>query len=49
MKKIIIIITPTGLIINALGFTLIGVDPVGVISEKFFLKLFSETATFCLN
>ena len=49
MKKIIITITPTGLMINGGGFTLIAIDPVGVISEKFFLKLFKETTSFCLN
>jgi hypothetical protein len=49
MKKIIITITPAGLMINGHGFTLIAIDPVGVISEGFFLKLFKEPTSFCLN
>ena len=49
MNKIVIIITPTGLILCANGYVLIAIDPVGVISEKFFLKIFNEPACFCLN
>jgi len=49
MDKIVIIITPTGLIFYAKGYVLIAIDPVGVISEKFFLKIFNEPACFCLN
>ena len=49
MKKIIIIITPIGLIIQGNGYLLMAIDPAGVISERFFLKLFNEPACFCLN
>jgi len=49
MKQIIITITPTGLMIKATGVILIAIDPAGVISERLFLKLFQETALFCLN
>jgi hypothetical protein len=49
MKKIVIIITHTGLIFHESGYVLIVIDPVGVISEKFFLKIFNDPACFCLN
>ena len=49
MNKIVIIITPKGLIFHANGYVVIAIDPVGVISEKFFLKIFNEPACFCLN
>ena len=49
MKKIVIIVTPTGLIIKGNGYLLIAINPLGVISEKFFLKVFNEPACFCLN
>jgi hypothetical protein len=49
MKKIVIIITPTGLIIKGNGYMLIAINPAGVISEKFFLKVFNGPACFCLN
>ncbi len=49
MKKIIITITRSGLIINASGLMLLAINPPEIISEKFFLKIMNESTLVCLN
>ena len=49
MKKIIITITPSGLMFLANGLALVAINPPEVVSEKFFLKTIDEAKSFCLN
>ena len=49
MKKIIITITPSGLMFYANGVVLFAMNPPEVVSEKLFLKTINEARSFCLN
>jgi hypothetical protein len=49
MKKIIITITPSGLMFYANGIVLFAMNPPEIVSEKLFLKTINEAKSFCLN
>lgn len=49
MKKIIITITPSGLMFYANGIIMFAMNPPEVVSEKLFLKTIKEAKSFCLN
>jgi hypothetical protein len=49
MKKIIITITPQGLMFSANGVLLFAMNPPEVVTEKLFLKTINEAKSFCLN
>jgi hypothetical protein len=49
MKKIIITITPTGLIVDAEGVALMAINPPETISQGFFLETLKQETFFCLN
>ena len=49
MKKIIITITPSGLMFYANGIVMFAMNPPEVVSEKLFLKTINEAKSFCLN
>jgi hypothetical protein len=49
MKKIIITITPSGLLFYANGVVMFAMNPPEVVSEKLFLKTINEAKSFCLN
>lgn len=49
MKKIIITITTSGVLVDASGLALIAINPPEVVSECFFLKTINESKAFCLN
>ena len=49
MKKIIITITPSGLMFYANGVIMFAMNPPDVVSEKLFLKTINEAKAFCLN
>ena len=49
MKKIIITITPSGLMFYANGLVMFAMNPPEVVSEKLFLKTINEAKSFCLN
>jgi len=49
MKKIIITITPSGLMFYANGIIMFAMNPPETVSEKLFLKTINEAKSFCLN
>jgi hypothetical protein len=49
MKKIIITLTPSGLMFYANGIVMFAMNPPEVVSEKVFLKTINESKSFCLN
>ena len=49
MKKIIITITPSGLMFYANGIVMFAMNPPDVVTEKLFLKTINESKSFCLN
>ena len=49
MEKIIITITPSGLMIDANGLALLALNPPETITQGFFLETFKEPTFFCLN
>ena len=49
MKKIIITITPSGLMFYANGIVMFAMNPPEIVSEKLFLKTINEAKSFCLN
>ena len=49
MKKIIITITPQGLMFYANGVIMFAMNPPGIVTEKLFLKTIDEARSFCLN
>jgi hypothetical protein len=49
MKKIIITITSTGLVIDAEGLALMAINPPETISQGFYLETIKQETFFCLN
>jgi hypothetical protein len=49
MKKIIITITPAGLMFYANGVVMLAMNPPETVTEKVFLKTINEAISFCLN
>jgi hypothetical protein len=49
MKKIIITITPSGLLFHVNGMIMFAMNPPEIVSEKLFLKTINESKSFCLN
>jgi hypothetical protein len=49
MKKIIITITPSGLMFYANGIVMFAMNPPEIVSQKLFLKTINEAKSFCLN
>ena len=49
MKKIIITITPSGLMFYANGLVMFAMNPPEIVTQKLFLKTIDEAKSFCLN
>lgn len=49
MKKIIITITPSGLMFYANGIVMFAMNHPEVVSQRLFLKTIEEARSFCLN
>jgi hypothetical protein len=49
MKKIIITITPNGLMFYANGVIMFAMNPPEIVTQKLFLKTINEAKSFCLN
>jgi hypothetical protein len=49
MKKIIITITSSGLVVDANGVPLIAINPPEKVSQGFFLEVIKQEVFFCLN
>jgi len=49
MKKIIITITPSGLMFYANGIVMFAMNPPEIVTQKLFLKTINEAKSFCLN
>jgi hypothetical protein len=49
MQKIIITITPSGVMFCANSIVMFAMNPPAVVSEKLFLKTINESKSFCLN